>query len=78
MDVHIGIYPEKLVAIATLSMSSLKNSVKVEIVRRTKRPGKTNDIDDHVMYRLARENQRFSVRRLRRARQPNVNFAVSR
>ena len=31
-----------------------------------------------MLYRLARENRRFSVQRLRRAWQPNVNFAVSR
>ena len=46
--------------------------------RRTRRPRKTNDSDDRVLYRLARENRRFSVHRLRRAWQPNVNFAVSR
>ena len=46
--------------------------------RRTRRPRKTNDRDDRVLYRLARENRRFSVQRLRRAWQPNVNFAVSR
>ena len=45
--------------------------------RRTRRPCKTNDRDDHVLYRLARENRGFSVQRLRRAWQPNVNFAVS-
>ena len=38
---------------------------------------KTNDRDDRVLYRLARENRRFSVQRLRRAWQPNVNFALS-
>ena len=31
-----------------------------------------------MLYRLARENRRFSVQRLRRAWQPNVNSAVSR
>ena len=46
--------------------------------RRTRRPGTTNDRGDRVLYRLARENRRFSVQRLRRAWQPNVNFAVSR
>ena len=46
--------------------------------RRTRRPRKTNDRDDRVLYRLARENRRCSVQRLRRAWQPNVNFAVSR
>ena len=46
--------------------------------RRTRRPRKTNVRDDRVLYRLARENRRFSVQRLRRAWQPNVNFAVSR
>ena len=46
--------------------------------RRTRRPRKTNDRDDRVLYRLAMENRRFSVQRLRRAWQPNVNFAVSR
>ena len=45
--------------------------------RRTRRPRKTNDRDDHVLYRLARENRRFNVQRLRRAWQPNVNFALS-
>ena len=30
-----------------------------------------------MLYRLAMENRRFSVQRLRRAWQPNVNFAVS-
>ena len=46
--------------------------------RRTRRPRKTNDRDDRVLYRLARESRRFSVQRLRRAWQPNVNFAVYR
>ena len=46
--------------------------------RRTRRPRKTNDRDDRVLYRLARENRRFSVHRLRCAWQPNVSFAVSR
>ena len=46
--------------------------------RRTRRPRKTNDRDGRVLYRLAMENRRFSVQRLRRAWQPNVNFAVSR
>ena len=46
--------------------------------RRTIRPRKTNDIDDRVLHRLARENRRSSVQRLRHTRQPNVNFAVSR
>ena len=46
--------------------------------RHTRRPRKTNDRDDHVLHHLARENRRFSVQRLRRAWQPNVNFAVSR
>ena len=32
---------------------------------------------DRVMYGLAREHRRFSVQRLRRAWQPNVNFAIS-
>ena len=32
MDVHIGIEPEKLVSIATLSMASSKDSVNVEIL----------------------------------------------
>ena len=32
MDVHIGIKPEKLVSIATLSMASSKDSVNVEIL----------------------------------------------
>ena len=32
MDVHIGIWPEKLVSIATLSMASSKDSVNVEIL----------------------------------------------
>ena len=45
--------------------------------RRTRRPRKTNDRDDRMLYRLAMENRRFSVQRLRRAWQPNVNFAVS-
>ena len=31
-----------------------------------------------MLYRLARDNRRFSVQMLRRAWQPNVNFAVSR
>ena len=44
--------------------------------RRTRRPYNTNDRDDRMLYRLARENRRFSVHR--RAWQPNVNFAVSR
>ena len=39
---------------------------------------KTNDRDGRVLYRLAMENRRVSVQRLRRAWQPNVNFAVSR
>ena len=34
---------------------------------RTRRPRKTNDRDDRVLYRLAMENRRFSVQRLRRA-----------
>ena len=46
--------------------------------RRTRRPRKTNDREDRVLYHLARENRRFSVQRRRRAWQPNVNFAVSR
>ena len=46
--------------------------------RRTRRPRTTNDRDDRVLYRLAMENRRFSVQRLRRAWQPNVNFVVSR
>ena len=46
--------------------------------KRTRRPRKTNDKDYSVLYRLARENRRFSVQRLRHAWQPNVNFAVSR
>ena len=29
--------------------------------RRTRRPRKTNDRDDRVLYRLAMENRRFSV-----------------
>ena len=41
--------------------------------RRTRRPRKTNDRDDRVLYRLVMENRRFSVHRLRRAWQPNVN-----
>ena len=45
--------------------------------RRTRRPRRTNDRDGRVLYRLARENRRFSVQRLRRAWQPNVNFTVS-
>ena len=44
--------------------------------RRTRRPRKTNDRDGRVLYRLDRENRRFSVQMLRRAWQPNVNFAV--
>ena len=46
--------------------------------RRTRRPRKTNNRDDRVLYRLARENRRFSAQRLRREWEPNVNFAVSR
>ena len=46
--------------------------------RRTRRPCKTNDMDDRMLYRLARENRRFGAQRLRRTWQPNVNFAVSR
>ena len=46
--------------------------------RRTRRPRKTNDRDDRVLYRLVRGNRRFSVQRLRRAWQPNVNSAVYR
>ena len=46
--------------------------------RRTRRPRKTNNMYDRVLYRLAREHRRFSVQRLRRAWQPNVNFAISR
>ena len=46
--------------------------------RRTRRPRKSNDRDDRVLHRLARENRRFSVQRLRGACQPNVNFAVFR
>ena len=42
--------------------------------RCTRRPRKT----DRVLYRLAREIRRFSVQKLRRAWQPNVNFAISR
>ena len=45
---------------------------------RTRRPCKTNDRDDRVLYRLARENRRFSEQRLRRVWQPNVNFAFPR
>ena len=29
--------------------------------RRTRQPHKTNDRDDHMLYRLAMENRRFSV-----------------
>ena len=46
--------------------------------RRTRRPRKPNDRDDRLLYRLAMENRRFSVQRLRRAWQPNVNYVVSR
>ena len=46
--------------------------------RRTRGPRKTNDRDGRVLHHLAMENRRFSVQRLRRAWQPNVNFAVSR
>ena len=46
--------------------------------RCTRRSRKTNDRDNRVLYRLYRENRRSSVQRLRRAWQPNVNFAVSR
>ena len=46
--------------------------------RCTRRSRKTNDRDDRVLYRLYRENWRSSVHRLRRAWQPDVNFAVSR
>ena len=46
--------------------------------RRTKRPRTTNNMDDRVLYHLAREHRRFNVQRLRRAWQPNVNFAISR
>ena len=42
------------------------------------RPCKTNDRHDRLLYRLATEDRRFSVNMLRRAWQPNVNFAVSR
>ena len=62
-------------------MASSKDSVNVKILfveRRTRRPRKTNDRDDRVLYCLARKIRRFSVQRLRRAWQPNVNFAVSR
>ena len=59
---------------ATLSMASSKDSVNVEILFVE------GVQDDHVklMYRLAMETRRFSVQRLSRAWQPNVNFAVSR
>ena len=46
--------------------------------RRNRRPRKISDRYDRVLYRLARENRRFSVQRLRREWQPNVNFEVSR
>ena len=62
-------------------MASSKDSVNVDRFacgRRTRRPRNTNNRDDRVLYRLARENRWFSVHRLRRAWQPNVNFAVSR
>ena len=41
--------------------------VKFVCRKRTRRPRKTNDRDGRVLYRLARENRRFSVQRLRRA-----------
>ena len=41
---------------------------------RTRRPHQTNDRDACVLYRLARENRRFSVHRLRRAWQPKREF----
>ena len=52
--------------------------------RRTRRPRKINDRDDRddrddrVLHRLSMENRGVSVQKLRRAWQPNVNFAVSR
>ena len=42
MDVHIGILPDKLVSIATLSMTSSKDSVNVEILFVA------GVLDDHV------------------------------
>ena len=71
----------RLVSIATLSVASSKDSVNMDILfveGVLDDHGKTNDRDDRVLYRLAREHRRFSVQRLRRAWQPNVNFAVSR
>ena len=46
--------------------------------RCTRRPRKTNDRDDRMLYRLSMVNRRFSVQRLRHAWQPNVNYVVSR
>ena len=46
--------------------------------RYTRRCLKTIDREDRVLYRFYRENRRSSVQRLRRAWQPNVNFAVFR
>ena len=64
-------------------MASSKDSVNVEIlfvedVDSTRPPRKINDSDDSVLHRLAMENRRFSVQRLRCAWQPNLNFAISR
>ena len=45
---------------------------------RARRPRKTNDRNDRVLYSFAMETRRFSVQGLSRAWQPNVNLAVSR
>ena len=58
----------------------------IKIVRESENLFVEGVLDDHiklmtgdrVLHHLARENRRFSVQRLRRAWQPNVNFAVSR
>ena len=46
--------------------------------RRTRRSCKTNNKNNHILYRLARENRRVGVKRLRRTWQPNVNFPAKR
>ena len=59
-------------------MASFRERGNFVCGRRTRRPRKTNDRDDRLLYRLAMENRRFSVQRLRRSCKPNVNFVVSR
>ena len=61
--------------------AGLHSNTVYGIIKRFRVTGMTanrDDRDDRELYRLARETRRFSAQRLRRAWQPNVNFAVSR